>query len=51
MKMIDIDEFKRHTRNLAYKAGRESDVNSERFFNSVLSYVDQYLEIFEKENY
>ena len=51
MKMIDIDEFKRHTRNLAYKAGRESAVNSERFFNSVLSYVDQYLEIFEKENY
>lgn len=49
--MIDIDEFKRHTRNLAYKASRESDVNSERFFNSVLSYVDQYIEIFEKENH
>lgn len=51
MKMIDIDEFKRHTRNLAYKAGRESDVKTEAFFNSVLSYVDQYLEIFEKENH
>ncbi len=50
MKMIDIDEFKRHTRNMAYRAGRESDVNSEKFFNSVLSYVDQYLEIFEQEN-
>ena len=47
-RMVDIDEFKRHTKNLAYMAKRDNDAKSEAFFNRVVSYIDQYVEVFEK---
>ena len=51
MRMVDIDEFKRHTKNLALRARSDNDTRSEEFFNRVVSYVDQYVEVFEKGNH
>lgn len=45
--MIDIDSFKRHTKNLADMAKKNEDKVNEVFFNSVLVYVDHYLNVFE----
>ena len=49
-RMIDIDEFKRHTKNLADMAKKDNDKVNEGFFNGVLIYVEHYLNVFENIN-
>jgi len=41
-----MDEFIEHTKNLAKLAHDKGDTQSEVFFNSVLVYVYQYMNIF-----
>ena len=49
MKDFNCEEFIRHTNNMVELAKSEDDLKSAVFFESVLAYFDQYLQVFCKE--